>query len=291
MTALDDSLAAYWASIDRPNTLRSYRGNWERWVAWLDGRAISPLEVKPINVKEYLATMVGVGSAKATRGRALTTIRSVYSALVVDGLLAANPAREVKNPKVSAKPRTPWIDDEAARKMVESMPSGTWREARDRICVLIVLFMGLRRWEVAKLCVEEFSKNGTRLKTEVKGGKVETFGVPPTLMQEILAWREFACISSGVLLPRSPVDPRPVSPRMVYSIVRDAGKRVGVKVAPHGLRRSFITILRRRGADIRDLQKAVGHESVTTTERYDRDGSVGAPGEGMAAVLGLVEKG
>ena len=230
------------------------------------------------------------GSAKATRGGALTTIRSVYSALVVDGVLAANPAREVKNPKMGAKPNTPWIDDAAALRLVEGMPSGTWREQRDRLCVLIMLFMGLRRWEVAKLRVEEFSKDGTRLKTEVKGGKVETFGVPPTLANEILAWRMRAGISSGALLPRSPDDPRPVSDRMVYGIVRAAGERVGVKVAPHGLRRSFVTILRRRGTDLRDIQKAVGHESITTTERYDHDGSVGAPGEDMASVLGLDRK-
>ena len=288
MSTLDDSLAAYWASIDRPNTLRSYQGNWGRWAAWLEGRTLSPIEVKPVNVKEYLATMVG--SAKSTRGRALTTIRSVYSALVVDGVLAANPAREVKNPKVGAKPNTPWIDEEAARKVVDAMPSSTWREARDRLCVLIVLFMGLRRWEVAKLRVEEFLRNGTRLKTEVKGGKIETFGVPPVLAREITAWRELACISSGALLPRSLDDSRPISPRMVYGIVRAAGARVDVKVAPHGLRRSFITILRRRGTDIRVLQKAVGHESLTTTEKYDHDGSVGAPGEDMAEVLGLDRK-
>lgn len=287
MSVIDDSLVVYWSSIDRPNTLRSYQGNWGRWVAWLEGRAISPLEAKPIDVKEYLVTMAG---AKATRGRALTTIRSVYSALVVDGLLAVNPAREVKNPKVGAAPRTPWIDDEAAHKLVEGMPSASWRDQRDRLCVLIMLFMGLRRWEVAKLRVEEFSENGTRLKTEVKGGKVETFGVPPTLAHEIAAWRERAGIVDGSLLPRSPDDHRPISPRMVYDIVRGAGGRVGVTVAPHGLRRSFITILRQRGTDIRDLQRAVGHESVTTTERYDHDGSVGAPGEGMAEVLGMVRK-
>lgn len=285
MTAIEESLAAYWSSIDRPNTLRSYQGNWRRWAAWLEGRAISPLEAKPVNVKEYLATMVG--SAKATRGRALTTIRSVYGALVVDGLLAANPAREVKNLKVGSKPRTPWIDEDATRRLVEGLPSATWREQRDRLCVLVMLFMGLRRWEVAKLRVEEFSRDGTRLKTEVKGGKTETFGVPPTLAREIAAWRERACIASGALLPRSPDDPRPISPRMVYGVVRGAGERVGVKIAPHGLRRSFVTILRRQGTDLRAIQKAVGHESITTTERYDHDGSVGAPGEDMAGVLGL----
>ena len=286
MTALDTSLAAYWASIDRPNTLRSYQGNWERWVTWLAERRINPLKAKPVNVKEYLASM-GEQSAKATRARALTTIRSVYGALVVDGLLPVNPAREVKNPKIGAAPRTPWIDDEAASKLVAGMSSATWRDQRDRLCVLIMLFMGLRRWEVAKIRVEEFSKDGSRLKTEVKGGKTETFGVPPTLATEIAAWRERACIGSGALLPRSLDDGRPISPRMVYDIVRTAGERVNVKIAPHGLRRSFVTILRRRGTDIRDLQRAVGHESITTTERYDHDGSIGAPGEDMAAVLGM----
>jgi len=77
---------------------------------------------------------------------------------------------------------------------------------------------------------------------------------------------------------------------LLESILAAAGERVGVKVAPHGLRRSFITILSGHGTALRDLQKAVGHESITTTERYNHENKVVTPGEDMASVLGLDHK-
>ena len=69
---------------------------------------------------------------------------------------------------------------------------------------------------------------------------------------------------------------------MLYDVVKRAGRCAGVsKLTPHALRRTFITILDERGVPLADLQLAVSHESITTTERYRMGARAAgqAPGE------------
>ena len=42
------------------------------------------------------------------------------------------------------------------------------------------------------------------------------------------------------------------------------------KITPHGLRHSIATLLHIAGVDIRDLQDWLGHENITSTNRYTR---------------------
>lgn len=46
-----------------------------------------------------------------------------------------------------------------------------------------------------------------------------------------------------------------------------AAKALGLMVTPHDLRRTFGSLARMAGADLRFIQKAMGHESITTTAR------------------------
>lgn len=113
----------------------------------------------------------------------------------------------------------------------------------------------------------------------VKGRKLATAGVPEWLQQEIRDWKTFAGIDTGPLLPRGPEVHEHISGDTVYNIVVTAAEIAGLKVTPHALRRTFITVLRERGVGLKELQSAVAHSSSATTERYDRKKSIAAPGE------------
>lgn len=278
-TQLAATLAAFWQGLESANSRRGYQQVWAAFEAWLAAEELSPLTVKPADLQRYVAHLRDTGKAQATRAWALSALRSIYDSLTVNGLVAVNPARSVKNPKTSQAPRAPWLEEDGVRKLLGALDGTTFRARRDRLCVLLFLGLGWRRAEIARMRVEDF-QNGT-VTGIVKGGKVGTVPVPEWLQGEIRTWCEYAAIASGPLLLRSAGAAKGVSANTVYNCVVNAAKRAGLKASPHALRRTFITTLRGRGADLKELQLAVVHSSSTTTERYDRGRRMTAPGEGM----------
>lgn len=272
------------AQLPSEGSRRVYRVAWVRYERWLSEHGIAALAARPRDVAAHLTYLRDEGKAKATIGHALSVIREVYGAHVREEEIAANPAREVKLPKLSGDPRTPWLTEEDARKLL-SVPRETWKERRTYVVLSLLLGLGWRRAEVARMRVEDF-KDGT-VTGIVKGGKSLTVGVPAWVGREVDNWRTFAEIKKGPLIPRSLEDPRAVTGADVYYMVRQAARLVGLRVSPHALRRTNITLTGERGVSLKARQLAVGHTSQATTERYDRarEAAQNAPGEVLGDLL------
>lgn len=276
------AIAELWGRLESKESQRGYRDDWGRYVTWLESQQIDPREARVSDVQRYVNELRDNGKAKSTRARALSVVREVYRALVIAEECAVNPAREVKNPKVSAEPRTPWLDEDKLRRFFDATGGEAWHERRDRTVLLCLAMLGARRAEVARLCVEDFADGSVRLR--VKRAKEARVGVPPYLAAEVAAWRASTGIHRGPLFPRSEGDAEAISGKMVHDAVKRCAKAAGIEqVTPHGLRRTFITILRRRGVPLKELQSAVVHESGSTTERYDKAAMAAqnSPGEGL----------
>lgn len=260
---------------------RAYEDDWARYTTWLGTQNLQVTEVKPKHIEDHITWLQGEGNKRTTCGRALSVIRSVYGVLVRDELLAANPAREVKNPKFDSALKTPWLNEDQVKQLL-SFPIETWEDRRNHLALRLLFGLGWRRSEVARMRVEDLY-NGT-ITGVVKGSKTLTVGVPAWLMTAIEQWCQYAGIRSGALLPRAEDDPSEISDDMLYKIVKNAAKRVGLPkeiVTPHALRRTNITLAGKRGVPLKQRQLAVGHESIVTSEKYDRarDAASNAPGQ------------
>lgn len=277
------AIDAVLASLPSAESRRAYEHDWMRYAVWLELEGVLVVEARPRHVVAHVAHLREVGIARSSLGRALSVVRAVYGELVRDGVIESNPAREVKNPKSDVTPKTPYLNEEQVRALV-NLPAKTWREKRDRLCLRLLFGIGWRRSEIARLKVESFNSERRTVTGKVKGGKVLTVGVPEWLLQDVVRWCAVAGIETGAILPRREHSIKAISGDIVYKIVKNAEERAGLplgSVSPHGLRRTSITISGERGVSLKERQLSVGHTSQSTTERYDqaRDAARSAPGQ------------
>jgi integrase/recombinase XerD len=285
-----DALQDVMNNLPSPCSRRAYSVDWNRWSEWLAGERVDPLDVTPKIVTRHIVWMRDEKTYKrSTIGKALTSIRQVYGALVNAEVLKNNPAREVKRPNCNYEIKTPLLNEEQVRKLLDAQPRGTWRYERDWLVLLTLFGLGFRRAEVARLRIDNFEDNVVTVL--VKRAKYITVAVPDWLLQAIADWRVVACIFGGPLFPREPLGDEPISGPIVYDIVKRAAARAGFQpeqVTPHAFRRTFVTLSGEKGISLKARQLAVGHDSSSVTERYDhaRDARRAAPGNAFAEIVG-----
>lgn len=145
---------------------------------------------------------------------------------------------------------------------------------RDWLMTRLMLEAGLRTAEVTHLRPHNFDAAGCALHVRVaKGGKERTVGLGWDLCRSLSRWmvrRQRDYPESEWLFPTSSggrVDTSHLR-RRVKRAARDAGLREADRVHPHCLRHSCAVHMRKHGASLEEIQHHLGHERLSTTERY-----------------------
>jgi integrase len=95
--------------------------------------------------------------------------------------------------------------------------------------------------------------------------------MPPWAKTALDLWTANAGIRNGPLfraITQKDDVGNALSPQAVYLIVRRYAEQLGIKIAPHDLRRTFAKLAHRGHAPLEQIQLSLGHESIMTTERY-----------------------
>jgi site-specific recombinase XerD len=148
---------------------------------------------------------------------------------------------------------------------------------RDVAMIGILYSCGLRRAELVALDVADFDRETGKLTIRSgKGNKPRTVYATNGTKTALEAWLVVRGLTAGPLFCRIRkgakllADSR-LTTQAVYTILQSRAKQAGVKeFSPHDMRRTFVSDMLDRGADIATVAKLAGHASVTTTARYDR---------------------
>jgi len=274
-----------------PHTLRAYRGDLDRFVAFLaedfldrPAAAIRPADVDPLAVRSFLAALHRDGSGRRSQGRALSAVRSLFRFACREGVLAANPAAGVPTPKTSRElPRH--LRPGEIEDLVEA-PAGDERvdaalPLRDRALLELLYATGLRVSELVSLDWRDLDLSARVLRVIGKGGKerMVPFGrqAAAALGEWLGAWDEVRGREDSTR--RGDAEEEPVflhhrggrlSDRSVRRVLDRYVDRTALAagVHPHTLRHTFATHLLEGGADLRAIQELLGHSSLATTQRY-----------------------
>ena len=257
----------------QPNTVEAYISDVNKLAAFF-GDVESLLTASLDELREFLSAMADVGVNARSQARIISSLRSFYGFLKLEGYIESDPTALMQSPKIGM--RLPdvltlqEIDD-----IINAIDLATHEGQRNRAMIEVLYSCGLRVSELCTLRMSDLYLNEQFIRVTGKGGKQRLVPISPRAIAELEAYfvdRNMIPIKSGYedFVFISERLKKPLSRITVFYHIKELVAQVGIKktVSPHTFRHSFATHLLEGGANLRVIQVMLGHESIATTEIY-----------------------
>jgi integrase/recombinase XerC len=271
--AVRDFLRALGQRNASAHTIKAYSGDLDEFAAYIGTRGWK--QIDHVAVRGFLSRLYEKGLGKTSVARALAAVRSLYRWLAQEGVVEQNPAALVSTPKLAKKlPRVPTI--EVMNGVLDGqMPELAAFPERDRMMFELLYGCGIRNSELIGINLEDIRLSNEAILIRGKGKKERyvPFGdsVKNALAlylparQKILGEQKKHSSALLINLRGGRLTTRSVG-RIIKKIA--VAKGLSPDVHPHTLRHAFGTHLLEEGADLRAIQEMLGHERLSTTQRY-----------------------
>jgi integrase/recombinase XerC len=255
------------------HTIKAYAGDLENFSGYMGSREW--VAIDHVAIRGFLSHLYEKGLSKPSVARSLAAVRSLYRWLAQEGVVEQNPAKLVSTPKLPKKlPRVPTIEEMNAV-LDGEMPEAAAFPERDRLLLELLYGCGIRNSELIGINLDDIRVSAEAILIRGKGKKERyvPFGgsVAVALAVYLPARQKLLADShktnSGLLLNRRGGR---LTVRSVGRIVKKIAVAKGLSpdVHPHTLRHAFGTHMLEEGADLRAIQEMLGHERLSTTQRY-----------------------
>lgn len=264
-----------------PHTVRAYERELHGFAEYVNqrfGARMAAAKIEHQHIREYLGELYGRGLSKASVARALAAIRSWFKWLARQGLVEQSPAALVATPKLPKHlPRVPTIEE--MNRVVESADDdgAAWPE-RDRVIFELLYGCGIRNAELVGIDLKDIQWANEAILVRGKGRKQRLVPLGDAAAEALRAYlpvREARLAaaqksSDALLLNMRLRGNGRLTTRSVGRIVKRIALAHGLPadVHPHTLRHAFGTHMLEEGADLRAIQELLGHERLSTTQRY-----------------------
>ena len=256
-----------------PNTVAAYGRDVEEFLATVE---LEPRAVRSDDVERYLAARASGDCplSKRSQARLMSSLRSFFDWLVLEGERPDNPCELIAAPKLGRYlPAVLSVEEVTA--ILESVDTrqGGWTAFRDRAILEILYGCGLRVSEACGLLISHVYLKEGFVRVVGKGNKerlVPLGEVAADAFSNYLDARPQAAEPAFDDIAFLNKNGRPLSRVAIFNLVKRQALIAGVnkEISPHTFRHSFATHLIENGADLRVVQEMLGHESILTTEIY-----------------------
>lgn len=262
------------------NTRESYLHDLVDYLGYLDRRAQrSVLEADLSTVTAYLGDLAAKGRSPSTVARHLASLRALYGYLDRERLISRDPTEQVPTPR--AERTVPSVLTPAeVEQLLEAAGGDAAADRRDRAMLEVLYGTGIRVSELCALDVEDLNVSVGYLRCR-DGGRER---VVPLGRWAVKALGAYLGGARGELVGGREEGALFVNHRGgrltrqgCWKIIKARAKaaRLGDRLTPHTLRHSFAVHLLENGADLRAVQKMLGHLNAATTQLYARLTRVG----------------
>ncbi len=224
-------------------------------------------------IKQYIYEQSKLNNPK-TQARRISGIRSFFDYLTFESFIKTNPTELIETPKIGKK-----LPDSLSLKeiikIINNIDLSHSQGIRNRAIIETLYASGLRVSELTNLKLSNLFFKESLIKVSGKGNKQRLVPMGKFSKKYLKIYIEnerpklkiFKIDSDTIFLNRNG---RQISRVMIFKIIKELAIKSNIKknISPHTLRHSFATHLIENGADLRTVQKLLGHENIITTEIY-----------------------
>ena len=254
------------------NTLAAYQRDLKTLENFSKEKQTTFLQASTQNLKDYLSFLVEHHYSLKTQSRHLSSIREFYRFLYSEGTIKHNPTDYLEAPK-TAKSLPKYLSEEDIFNLIQNAPK---INSRLQTLLEVLYATGMRVSELVGLPISSIEKEKKHIYVIGKGQR-----------ERIVPLNDKACEAlSKWLFEREITYPRADKNKWLFPAKSKSGhltrggffkelKKLALfigldatKVSPHVFRHSFASHLIAHDADLRSVQKLLGHADIATTEIY-----------------------
>jgi len=257
-----------------PRSVESYGRDLLALARFAEGRAQAVEALTVHDLEAFVRSLMAEGYAPRSVARVVAGVRGFYRHLLVERVVAADPADDLRPPRAWRElPR--YLSLEEVDQLLAAPDVSTPRGLRDRTLIEVLYATGLRVSELVGLKPADLHLDVGYLTCLGKGAKERIVPVgeqATTWLRRYLREGRPALLKgqpSGWLFP-SGRGGAALTRVGFWKLLKRYAVASGVRtdVSPHTLRHSFATHLLDRGADLRAIQLMLGHADLSTTQIY-----------------------
>ena len=271
------------ANISNPNTRRAYARACAQFFGWCEDSGLTLATVRPTHVAAWVERLREKHGAAGVKQQ-LAAVRMLFDWLIIGQVVPVNPAAAVRGPKLVVKTgKTPVLDADEWRKLIDSIPTETVRDLRDRALIATLTYSFARITAALKMKVEDLQpkNSGWLIRLHEKGGKQHAMPCHHSLAEALHIYIGAAGIAEdrkGWLFRTSPrhnatmLTDQPMTQADAWRMIRRRAAAAGIHapIGNHTFRATGITAYLGNGGALEHAQTMAAHESPRTTKLYDR---------------------
>ncbi|BBK34488.1 tyrosine recombinase XerD subunit [Stella humosa] len=262
------------------NTQDAYRRDLLDLAGFLARRGESLDAASEDGIRAYLGHLEAAGMAPRTAARRLSAIRQFHRFLYAEGLRADDPTSRLDSPRLG-RPLPKIIDTGECDALLAAARLRPAPEGPRLVAIVELLYAGgLRVSELVDLPVHAVTRGSTTLLVRGKGDRerivplaesaVTAVGAYMAVRPAFLPKGALRAMAERWLFPSRGADAR-LTRRRVGQLLKELALQAGLdpaRLSPHVLRHAFATHLVDGGADLRSVQRMLGHADIATTQIY-----------------------
>ena len=258
-----------------PHTLKGYERDLKKLSDYLSDQNIENWKiVKEHDLRTFINSERRRGLSPRSIQRLLSSCRTFFEHLLIEGLIQLSPAQNVSSPKLAQLlPKA--MDADLVQRLLDFKPKGMI-EIRDKALAELLYSSGLRLSEVCELEVQDLDLKERTCRVLGKGNKTRIVPVGKKAIQAIRDWMIYRSelkaskeTSTDAIFLNNKGNR--ISARSIQLRLEKLCLQRGVPgINPHMLRHSFASHVLESSGDLRAVQEMLGHSDISTTQIYTK---------------------